>query len=132
MDIYLPQKTINIRPDDRPWVTTELKEIDRNRKREYSRKKKSPKWKKLNELFIQKSEKVKKDYSKNTVNGLKFSNKSQWYSKIKRMTSHSQETEETIVQDFIGLSDQVQAEKIADQFAQIYNLCIFTPSKLRI
>ena len=61
------------------------------------------------------------NYSKNIVNDLRFSNQSQWYSKIKRMTSHSIE-EETVIEEFQGLSDQIQAEKIADQFEQISNL----------
>ena len=39
MDFYLPEKTIQIREDDRPWASGEMKEIDRNRKREYNRKK---------------------------------------------------------------------------------------------
>ena len=51
LDIFLPEKTINIRPDDCPWVTSEIKQIDRNRKREYCRKKRSPKWNKLDEEF---------------------------------------------------------------------------------
>ena len=126
LDVYLPQKTINIRADDEPWVTSELKQIDRNRKREYCRKKKSPKWKKLEEDFVKKSEKAKTDYSQNIVNDLKSSNQSQWYSKIKRMTSHSIE-EETAVVEFQGLSDQVQTERIADQFEQISNL--YSPLK---
>jgi hypothetical protein len=121
LNIFLPEKTINIRPDDQPWVTSEIKQIDRNRKREYCRKKRSPKWNKLDEEFNVKSEEAKVNYSKNIVNDLRFSNQSQWYSKIKRMTSHSID-EETVVEEFQGLSDQIQAEKIADQFEKISNL----------
>ena len=102
-------------------MTSEIKQIDRNRKREYCRKKRSPKWNKLDEEFNVKSEEAKVNYSKNIVNDLRFSNQSQWYSKIKRMTSHSIE-EETVIEEFQGLSDQIQAEKIADQFEQISNL----------
>jgi hypothetical protein len=28
LNIFLPLKTKNIRPDDRPWVTSEIKQID--------------------------------------------------------------------------------------------------------
>ena len=44
------------------------------------------------------------------------------------MSSHSQYSDDdTVVQDLIGQSDQSQVEKIADQFAEISNLFIFTP-----
>ena len=38
------------------------------------------------------------------------------------MSSHSQGmNEETIVQDMTGLSDEIQVERIADQFAAVSN-----------
>ena len=52
LDVFLPQKTIKIRPGDRAWVTTEIKMLDRKCKREYSRNKKSKKWQCLNSLFM--------------------------------------------------------------------------------
>ena len=86
------------------------------------------KWKRLNDRYVEKCEKAKDDYSKNIVNDLKQSNPSQWYSKIKRMSSHSQFSDaDNMVQDLIGESSQSQAEKIADQFAEISNL--YSPLK---
>ena len=38
------------------------------------------------------------------------------------MSSHSQElNEETVVQDMIGLTDEIQVERIANQFSEVSN-----------
>ena len=71
-------------------------------------------------IFLQKCQKAKNDYVENIVNDLKSSDVSQWYSKIKRMSSHFKENEDdSEVQDMIGMSNKDQAEQIADQFAEI-------------
>ena len=107
MELYLPEKTVKIRPDDQAWVTSEIKSLDRLQKREYRKHKKSMKWKNLNNRYKEKCKKARFAYSENIVNDLKQSNPSQWYSKIKRMSSHSQHNEgDTVVQDLIGQSDQ--------------------------
>ena len=120
LDTFLPVKTLKLRKDDQPWVTKEIKDLDRKCKREYSKHKKSSKWKSMNDDFKRKCEKAKHDYSKNIVNDLKLSNPSQWYSKIKRMSSQDKENE-IIVQELAGLSPKLQAEKIADQFSGVSN-----------
>ena len=128
LDEYLPLKTIKIRHGESPWISSELKSLDRKRKREYRKNKKSNKWKRRNCQFLTKYKKAKQDYSTNMVNDLKESDPSQWYSKIKRMSSHNSEKEEdTAVQEMLGIPDEVQAEKIADQFSHISNL--YSPLK---
>ena len=122
LDLHLPEKIIKIEPNDEPWTNNEIKSIERRMKREYRKHKKSSKWKNLNTQYEEKYRNAKHAYSENIVNDLKESNPSQWYSKIKRMSSHAQEkNEETIVQDMIGLPDSVQVEKIADQFSSVSN-----------
>ena len=123
MDCFLPEKTIKVRKDDQPWANNEIKSLDRRCKREYSKRKKSSKWNSMTENFRKKCEQAKKDYSKNIVNDLKSSNPSQWYSKIKRMSSYSNEKDQDIVvQELAGLKPQDQAERIADQFSGVSNL----------
>ena len=46
LDQYLPEKVIRIASDDEPWFTEELKKLDRRKRREYSRNRKSDKYKK--------------------------------------------------------------------------------------
>ena len=90
LEMYLPEKSIKIRPNEKAWVNNDIKIIDRRMKREYNKHKKSDKWKSLNTRFKQMCEKAKHLYSKNIVNDLKSSNPAQWYSKLKRMSSHGE------------------------------------------
>ena len=38
LKLYLPEKSILITDDDKPWITTRIKEIDSRKKREYNKK----------------------------------------------------------------------------------------------
>jgi hypothetical protein len=40
LNIYLPEKTLHISPDDKAWTNNEIKILDRRRKREYRKRKK--------------------------------------------------------------------------------------------
>ena len=96
--------------------------MDRRIKREYTKHKKSPKWTELREKYLSECTKAKERYYENIVEDLKISNPSQWYSKLKRMSSHDQtKSEEPNVMSFLGVSDHNQAELIADQFSEISN-----------
>ena len=123
LEKFLPLKTIKICSEDEPWFSTNLKKLERKMKREYVKHKKSKKWSFLNAAYMEKSEEEKAKYYENIVEDLKLSNPSQWYSKLKRMSSHDQaKSEEPIVQSFDGMSDAAQSEEIANQFSQISNL----------
>ena len=58
---FLPLKTIKICSEDQAWFTAALKKLDRRCKREYSKNKKSEKWKTLNQLFYEKCSEAKKE-----------------------------------------------------------------------
>ena len=88
---HFPEKSSKVSLDDKPWVTNDIKILDRRRKREFFKNFKSPKWQMLNEKYMKLVKKVKSSYAKNIVGDLKSSNHSQWYSKVKQManvTSH--------------------------------------------
>ena len=109
--------------NDQPWMNVELKNLDRKRKREYVKHKKSEKWKKLDKIFTEKSEEQKVSYYENMVEDLKNSNPGQWYSKIKRMSQLDPTKSNDIdVEELQNLPHQAQAEAIADSFAEIANL----------
>ena len=56
------------------------------------------------------------------VSDLKESNPKQWYSKLKRMSSHDQhKNEEYSVAEIESLSNKEQAEFIANHFSKISN-----------
>ena len=123
VNFHFPEKSFKVKKNDKPWVDAHLLRIDRQRKREYNKNKRSEKWLKLNEQFLERADRLKKEYYKNRVEDLKTSNTSQWYSKLKRMSSLDQTKEDEIeVEDLIGSSNQSQAEKIADQFALVSSL----------
>ena len=123
INLFFPEKTMKINSNDQPWIDAKLVNIDRKRKREYNLRKRSPKWKKLDKMFNERSSILKKQYYKNRVEDLKSSNTSQWYSKIRRMSSIDQEKENEVhVEELNELSSQAQADTIAEHFARIANL----------
>ena len=125
MDQYLkcfPEKVLKVCDNDAPWITPSLKALDRKRKREFLKHKKSLKWKQMNEEFRSKVTLSKKNYYENIVTDLKNSNPSKWYSKVKRMTGKNTEMQNPIcVDDLIGIDEKKQAEMIADHYSKISN-----------
>ena len=118
-----PEKSLKVNQNDKPWMSLELKKLDRRRKNEYLKHKKSEKWKNLNEEFQKKSKYQKEVYYKTMVEDLKESSPGKWYSKVKRMSEVDPTKEEQVsVHKLMGISSQDQAEQIADEFASISNL----------
>ena len=73
--------------------------------------------------FTERIGQLKEWYYKNMVEDLKTSNVSQWYSKVKRMSSIDPTSDEKIfVQELMELPSVEQAEVIARKFAEISNL----------
>ena len=122
LDIYLPEKTLKVNENDLPWVNFQVKKYDRQQKREYSKNKRSNKWKHLNKVYRQKSDEAKENYYSNIVEDLKTSNVGKWYSKLKRMScGERSQCDKVNVQSLSNLAAGTQAEKIADSFAFISN-----------
>ena len=119
-----PIKSLKICDDDQPWVSKSLKKLDRLRKREFLKHKKSPKWISLDKSFKEKCKEEKQKYYANIVCDLKQSNISQWYSKVKRMAGQLSPSlyTDNCVEELEGLADQEQAELIAGHYASISNL----------
>ena len=88
--------------------------------RKFHKNRKSLKWRVLNQRCKKEGSKAKKKYYKDIVKDLKTSNVSQWYSKLKRLCSYDKEKIEPLVVDSIKhLTDQEQAEVIADKFSKV-------------
>ena len=65
---------------------------------------------------------AKASFYKNKVEELKLAKPGQWYQCLKKITSHGQQKNQQVNVDQIShLSDQEQAEKIADAFSSIQN-----------
>ena len=67
LDECFPLKERKINGDDQPWISTKIKKIDRKRKREYHKHRRSEKWKVLNKLFKTETKRAKKDFYKNNL-----------------------------------------------------------------
>ena len=102
-------------------MTQKLKKLDRKRKRIYRKERKSEKWKNLEKQFKKAVKCEKAMFYRNMIADLKTKNPSQWYSSLKRITGFDQKSEKVIIQEIHHLSDQQQAEKIADYFSSIPN-----------
>ena len=117
-----PAKIQKVAEDDKPCFTSELKLLDRLRKREYFKHQKSEKWSKLNAKYLEKCQKVKESYYKNMVQDLKDSKPGQWHSKIKRLSGQENDRNSKISIEILeNLTPQEQANAIADHYAVIAN-----------
>ena len=122
LDEIFPVKTRKLQSDDQPWISHKLKKLDRKRKRIYRKERRSEKWMKINKLFKQEVKSAKSNFYKESVAELKLKKPSQWYACLKKMSSFDQlKNDQPIVDDINHLSDQDQAEQIAEKFASIPN-----------
>ena len=80
-----PEKTVRISSQDKPWITSELKSLDRKKSREYQKKGKSLKYRKLAEEFKAKYKSETDKYLKNNVDVLKDCKPGKVYKIFKRM-----------------------------------------------
>ena len=120
-DIF-PLKTRKVSSDDAPWISHKLKTMLRKRKRIYRRQRKSDKWTHMNKLCKEEIKSAKATFYKDQVADLKSKKPHQWYSSLKKLCSYDQhKTEPLQVDEISHLSDQEQAERIADQVTQIPN-----------
>ena len=122
LDQIYPEKIRMISSDDQPWISHRLKVMDRKRKRIFHTERRSEKWKKMNKLFKKEVKRAKAQFYKNTIADLKQKNPGQWYSCLKRITSHDQMNQQINIEEISHLPDQEQAEIIADKFSSIPNL----------
>ena len=122
MNISFPEKSFKVCSTDKPWINAQIKKLDRQRKREYQKHKKSIKWKRLNDDFQKMLSDAKAKYYSDIVDDLKESDVGKWYSKIKRMSCDEQENNNDVeVLNMIGVPVHIQTERIADSFARVSN-----------
>ena len=117
-----PEKERTVNSDDQPWITHKLKLLDRKRKRIYHKERRSEKWSKLNKAFKKEVKAAKASFYAERVADLKNKKPGQWYSCLKRITSYDQQKCQSVhVEEISHLTDQEQAESIAQKFAEIQN-----------
>ena len=120
-EINFPETNRKLNSDDSPWITHQLKKLDRKRKRIYSKERRSEKWAKLDKVFKDEVKKAKKNFYHKMIADLRKKKPSQWYSSLKRISGFDQNRQNVIIEEINHLSDEKQAEKIADFFSSIPN-----------
>ena len=122
LDEFCPTKIRRISNDDQPWFTENLRKLHRKKRREYNRNRKSRRYRRLQKLFESRQKEDKVKFKKRMIDDVMQAKSGQWYSKLKRITNFDQsKSEVTQVDEINHLSDQDQAEAIADSFSAISN-----------
>ena len=120
LNTFFPVKTTTISSLDKKWMSPELKQMQRRTQREFFKRRKSKKWKKLKKKFkILKRKTIQKFY-KNFVEDLKQTDPSKWYGMTKRIGAvNNMEHGDLIVEELVGVNDDESAELIAEHFASV-------------
>ena len=70
LDDTCPAKTVKLRTEDKPFITKEIKVLDRQRRREYNKRGKSVLFTTLNDRYVRKMKAATQDYLNKTVRTL--------------------------------------------------------------
>ena len=101
-------------------ITPKIKGEIQKQQREFQKHRRSKKWNNLNLKVNEMVKSVKGIYYSNVVKDLKNSNKKEWYSKLKRISSYNIHLQEpTQASNICECTDNKQAERIADTFLKI-------------
>ena len=85
LDESCPTKTVRLRMSDKPYITKELKTLDRQRKREYTKHGKSNRYISINKRYNQKLELAASEYLNKNVRAISESEPGKAYSLLKRL-----------------------------------------------
>ena len=119
---FCPEKTRRIASDDQPFFSDQLKRLHRKKRREFNKNRRSAKYMKLKRLFKLKVSQEKVKFKKKMIDDVMNCGDRLWYSKLKRITNYDQEKTNLVqVEEINHMSDQEQAEAIADSFSNISN-----------
>ena len=122
LDEVCPEKERKISSDNEPWFTEKLEKLKRKKMRIFRKNRNSEKYKKLKKKYENALKEAKNKFKKRAIDDVMNAKNSQWYQKLKRITNFNQERSENVQVDEIShLSDEAQAEAIADSLSEISN-----------
>ena len=125
VDEFLPQKSLKVNPfRDKPFITSELKKLDRQIKREYRKRNKSKKYIELKHSFDKKYKAAAEAYLNKNVRSLKEDAPGKAYKSLKKLGAQpgdcSDDGSFSLISHFNeNLSNNESIERIAQHFAQI-------------
>ena len=123
--LFFQKKSVKISKHyDKPFITAELKKLDRRVKREYQKNQKSKKYLELKKSFNEKFETAANSYLEKNVRSLKEDDPGKAYKSLKKMASQpgdcSEESSFTLLSHLDeNLTDQESIERIANYFSKI-------------
>ena len=124
LDELCPTKTMRVSPQDKPFINWELKSLDRKKQREYTKRGKTEKYKKLAKQFSTKFEAAAQRYMRNKVDALKDTQPGKAYGILKAMGAQPGDCADDNTfslpnHQALNLTDQECADRIAQHFAAI-------------
>ena len=111
-------------PQDKPFITTELKRLSRQKNREYLKKGKSDKYLNLKSQFEEKYKKEARKYLEKSIEGLREAKPGQAFSILKRLGAKPGECSDLStfslpVYESENLTEEQSAQRLAEYFAEI-------------
>ena len=124
VDFFLPEKKIRVTKKDKEYITAELKNLDRKKKREWSKNGKSQKYISLKSEFDQKLKKAASQFITKCVTGLRSEHPGRAAATLKRLGGQPGDCEEGgtfTLQNHIdeNLSVEEQLERFGDYFSAV-------------
>ena len=126
LDKFCPLKSFRVGPQDKAWITPELKSLSRRKQREWLKNGKSAKYDDLSAKFSTKYEAAAEKYMRTKIEALKTAQPGKAFGVLKSMGAQpgdctDDQTFTLPTHQSEGLTDQQSAERIADYFAAISN-----------
>ena len=118
-DTCFPQKRKTVFSENQPFFTDKLAKLKRKKCREYNKNRKSEKYNSLARIYNKELNNAKKKFYRKKVCSLRSSNAKKWFRNIKNLINQDDGKELLQVDDIKDLPDELQAEKIADSFAEV-------------
>ena len=123
MDIFCPQKTCFVSPDDKPWVTEKLKKLKHIFMREYERKGRTAKYFELKNIYNEKLVAEAQKYKERLESEVKSGDRTSCYAALRKLGARpgSDDRNTFTLPDHTDrkLSADQSAERIADHFVAI-------------
>jgi 5'-deoxynucleotidase YfbR-like HD superfamily hydrolase len=124
LDLFCPEKTMKVSSQDKPWINAELKTLSRQKSREYNKRGKSAKYRKLFKKFEEKFKIEAEKYLRKNMDALMENKPGQAYSILKKMGAQPGDCIDNNTFTLPGheienLSAEESAERIAAHFAAI-------------
>ena len=85
IDNHFPKRKVKMHPEDKPWITDDIKALIDKRQQMFASG--NRRWKSVRNLIIRKIAVAKKNYYHDRIQNLKTDNPAAWYREIKFITS---------------------------------------------